>query len=159
GNSGQDLSLRSHGFAPVSFPADYPGVLSVAAVTADGAVARFSSDNLSVQVAAPGVNVPAEGQDGKYWLVSGSRPGCAPVAGAAALIKSRYPGLAPSLVDQALTTTARNGSARYDAKSGGFGTVDVAAALREAGELAAQRPGKSPEAASGQFGGGPAGVP
>jgi subtilisin family serine protease len=159
GNSGQDLSLRSHGFAPVSFPADYPGVLSVAAVAADGAVAGFSSDNLSVQVAAPGVNVPAEGRDGQYWLVSGTSPACALVAGAAALIKSRYPGLAPSLVDQALTSTARNGSGVYDAKNGGFGTVDVAKALHEAGVLAAQRPGKSPEAASGQFGGGSAGVP
>jgi len=159
GNSGQDLQLRSHGFAPVSFPADYPGVLSVAAVSADGAVASFSSDNLSVQVAAPGVNVPAEGRDGQYWLVSGTSPACALVAGAAALIKSRYPGLAPSLVDQALTSTARNGSGGYGTNKGGFGTVDAAAALREAGVLAAQRPGKSPEAASGQFGGGSAGVP
>ncbi|HEX9553986.1 MAG TPA: S8 family serine peptidase, partial [Streptosporangiaceae bacterium] len=44
---------------PYSFPADYPGVIGVAAVTQAGQPAYFSSENLSVQVAAPGVNVPA----------------------------------------------------------------------------------------------------
>src|SRR5262249_38822040 len=96
--------------------------------------------------------VPAQGRDGGYWLVSGTSPACALVAGVAALIKSRYPGLAPELVDKALTSTARHGSGGYDAKTG-FGTVDAAAALREAGGLAAPRPGKSPVAASATFGG------
>jgi hypothetical protein len=157
GNSGQDLQPHSDGFAPVSFPAEYPGVLSVGAVNADGAVASFSSGNLSVQVAAPGVDVPAEGRDGNYWLVSGTSPACALVAGVAALIKAKYPGLSPVLVDQALTTTARSGSG-YNPKTG-FGTVDAAAALRAAGQLTGQRGGKSPEASSGLFGGGPAAVP
>jgi len=73
GNSGNQASARAQGHAPLSFPADYPGVLSVAAVGQNGAPAGFSSDNLSVQVAAPGVQVPAQGQDGGYWLVSGGR--------------------------------------------------------------------------------------
>jgi subtilisin family serine protease len=153
GNSGQNDAQNANGFAPVSFPAEYPGVLSVGAVNEAGAVASFSSDNLSVQVAAPGVNVPAQGRDGGYWLVSGTSPACALVAGVAALIKSRYPGLAPELVDKALASTARHGSGSgYDAKTG-FGTVDAAEALRAAGVLAAQRPGKSPVAASVTFGG------
>lgn len=155
GNSGQDDQARSKGLAPVSFPAEYPGVLSVAAVSEEGSVASFSSDNLSVQVAAPGVDVPAEGRDGGYWLVSGTSPACALVAGVAALIKSRYPGLSPELVDDALTSTA-SGSG-YNPKTG-FGTVDAAAALRAAARLAAAKPGSSPETSSGQFGGGPAAV-
>src|ERR1035437_5367984 len=57
------------------------------------------------RVAAPGVSVPAQGRDGQYWSVSGTSPACALVAGVAALIKSRYPGLAPDLVATALTTT------------------------------------------------------
>jgi hypothetical protein len=151
--------LHSHGYAPVSFPAEYPGVLSVAAVNADGAVASFSSDNLSVQVAAPGVDIPAEGRDGQYWLVSGTSPACALVAGVAALIKSRYPGLSPVLVDQVLTSTAHAGAGNgYNAKTG-FGTVDATAALAAAGNLASERPGKSPEATSAHFGGGPAAIP
>jgi subtilisin family serine protease len=153
GNSGQNDAQNANRFAPVSFPAEYPGVLSVGAVNETGAVAGFSSDNLSVQVAAPGVNVPAQGRDGGYWLVSGTSPACALVAGVAALIKSRYPGLAPALVDKALTSTARHGAGSgYDAKTG-FGTVDAAKALHAAGLLAAQRPGRSPVSASAAFGG------
>ncbi len=153
GNSGQNDAQNAGRFAPVSFPAEYPGVLSVGAVNETGAVAKFSSDNLSVQVAAPGVNVPAQGRDGGYWLVSGTSPACALVAGVAALIKSRYPGLTPALVDKALTSTARHGSQiGYDAQTG-FGTVDAAKALQAAGSLAAQRPGRSPVSASGTFGG------
>jgi subtilisin family serine protease len=125
--------------APESFPANYPGVISVGAVDSSGAVAGFSSDNLSVQVAAPGVSVPAQGRDGQYWWVSGTSPACALVAGVAALIKSRYPGLAPDLVASALTsTTTDRPSGGYDSQVG-FGIVDAAAALARAGKLAGAR--------------------
>jgi len=54
GNSGDQAGSSRADQAPESFPADYPGVISVGAVNPDGTVARFSSNNLSVQVAAPG---------------------------------------------------------------------------------------------------------
>jgi subtilisin family serine protease len=61
------------------------------------------------------------------------------VAGVAALIKSRYPGLAPDLVATALTSTTTDRPARgYDSQVG-FGIVDAAAALAKAGELAGAR--------------------
>src|SRR5271154_3884644 len=66
GNSGSPVGTYHDGQAPESFPADYPGVISVGAVNSSGRVAGFSSDNLSVQVAAPGVSVPAQGRDGQY---------------------------------------------------------------------------------------------
>ena len=140
GNSGGPGSSGRHTGAPESFPASYPGVISVGAVDANAAVAAFSSDNLSVQVAAPGVSVPAQGRQGQYWLVSGTSPACALVAGVAALIKSRYPGLAPDLVASAMTSTAshRPGDG-YDSQIG-FGIVDAAAALTRAGQLAGDRP-------------------
>ena len=87
-------------------------MISVGAVNAAGAVAGFSSDNLSVQLAAPGVSVPAQGRDGQYWWVSGTSPACALVAGVAALIKSKYPDLAPNLVATALTSTTTSGQPR-----------------------------------------------
>jgi subtilisin family serine protease len=159
GNSGDTASARRHGYAPLSFPADYPGVIGVAAVDAGGGAAGFSSDNLSVQVAAPGVNIPAQGRDGQYWLVSGTSPACALVAGAAALIKSRYPGLAPDLVARALTSTTRyRPAAGYD-KQVGFGTVDAAAALSAAGQLSAQRAARPGVTSAADFGGGPSAVP
>ena len=161
GNSGEQTGSGGNGQAPESYPADYPGVISVGAVKADGAVADFSSDNYSVKIAAPGVNVPAQGRDGGYWLVSGTSPACALVAGVAALIKSRYPRLAPYLVARAMTstTTDRPGD-RYDSQVG-FGVVDAAAALTEAGQLWHDRdkPGSTGVATAVRFGGGPGAIP
>ena len=158
GNSGGSSSAQ-HGNAPYSFPADYPGVLGVGAVSQTGLPAGFSSDNLSVQVAAPGVRVPAQGRDGQYWLVSGTSPACALTAGVAALIKSVYPTLAPALVMQAITeSTSNRPHGGYDEQVG-FGTVDATAALKMAGRLAhGQHTGRG-VAAAAQFGGGTEAIP
>jgi Subtilase family len=159
GNSGDTASALSTGQAPYSFPADYPGVLGVGAVTQAGSAASFSSNNLSVEVAAPGVKVPAQGRDGQYWLVSGTSPACALTAGVAALIKSRYPHLSPALVDQAITSTAQNPPPQgYDDRVG-FGTVDAAAALTAAATLSRDvSTGRGVKVAT-HFGGGAAAVP
>jgi subtilisin family serine protease len=174
GNSGDAPGARRRGHAPYSFPAEYPGVLSVAAVDQNGTPAGFSSDNLSVQVAAPGVRVPAQGRDGMYWLVSGTSPACALTAGVAALIRSSYPGLPPSAVGDAITSTTTNRPAGGYDKEVGFGTVDAAAALAEAARLSAQNikgsgaaraalrrtSAAAPGLGTGShFGGGPAAVP
>jgi len=159
GNSGNAAPAGATGQAPYSFPADYPGVLGVAAVSRSGSPAGFSSDNLSVQVAAPGVNVPAQGRDGQYWLVSGTSPACALTAGVATLIKARFPGLAPALVVQAITSSTQNRpSGGYDNKIG-FGTVDAAAALTAAAKLAVQSRSQAGAATTLHFGGGAAAVP
>jgi len=132
GNSGDSSFARTHSYAPYSFPADYPGVLAVGAANSDGSPAGFSSDNLSVQVTAPGVNVPAQGRDGQYWEVSGTSPACALVAGVAALVKASYPRLSPALVGQAIISTTRDRPRHgYDQRVG-FGMVDAAASLSEA---------------------------
>jgi type VII secretion-associated serine protease mycosin len=158
GNSGAPAGTSDTDMAPVSFPADYPGVISVGAVNEAGAVANFSSDNLSVQVAAPGVGVLAQGRDGQYWSVSGTSPACALVAGVAALIKSRYPHLAPKLVARALTSTTTSRPAGGYNSQVGFGIVDAAAALAKAGKLAGDPPAPAGIAAAVRFGGGPAAV-
>jgi hypothetical protein len=158
GNSG-GASSGTHGNAPYSFPADYPGVLGVGAVAQNGLPAGFSSDNLSVQVAAPGVRVPAQGRDGQYWLVSGTSPACALTAGVAALIKSVYPALAPALVVQAITSSTSNKpQGSYDEEVG-FGTVDATAALKIAGRLARDRGTGRGFVAAAKFGGGTAAIP
>jgi subtilisin family serine protease len=158
GNSGAPAGTSDTDMAPESFPADYPGVISVGAVNGTGAVAGFSSDNLSVQVAAPGVGVLAQGRDGQYWSVSGTSPACALVAGVAALIKSRYPHLAPKLVARALTSTTTGRPAGGYNSRVGFGIVDAAAALAKAGKLAGDPPAPAGITAAARFGGGPAAV-
>lgn len=162
GNSGGNDTQHasgSPGLAPISFPAEYPGVIGVGAVTIDGTPASFSSGNLSVQVAAPGKGVPAQGRNGLYYTVDGTSPACALVAGVAALLKSSYPSISPALVREALTTTAQQSpSGSYDVHTG-FGIVDADAALVKAGQLMRERPQGPQVALDTHFGGGPAAVP
>ena len=165
GNSGdndEQHTARSgdHGWAPVSFPAEYPGVLSVGAVNSDKQPTSFSSGNLSVKVAAPGEGVPAQGRNGLYYTVNGTSPACALVAGVAALIKSKYPSISPAEVTEALTTTAQQpmSGGSYNVLTG-FGIVNADAALVEAGKLAGARPAGSQVSLATHFGGGVAAIP
>ena len=162
GNSGDNdaqHAAQSSRLAPVSFPAEYPGVLGVGAVTYGGQPASFSSGNLSVQVAAPGKGVPAQGRNGLYYTVDGTSPACALVAGIAALIESRYPGISPALVTQAMTGTAlQNPPGGYNVLTG-FGIVDASAALAKAGQLMKERHQGSQVPLDTHFGGGAAAEP
>jgi subtilisin family serine protease len=149
------------GQAPYSFPANYPGVLAVAALTESGQLAGYSSHNLSVQVAAPGSSVPAQGRDGRYWIVTGTSPACALTAGVAALVKARYGNLTDSQVIDAITsstTPASRPAGGYNDEVG-FGEVNAAAALSAAGRIAASGPPASGFTATAHFGGGVAAIP
>jgi subtilisin family serine protease len=162
GNSGDNdtkHAARSASLAPVSFPAEYPGVLGVGAVTGTGQPASFSSGNLSVRVAAPGKSVPAQGRNGLYYTVDGTSPACALVAGVAALIESKYPTISPALVTQAMTSTAQqSGPGGYDVLTG-FGIVDANAALAKAGQLMKERHQGSQVPLDAHYGGGAAAEP
>jgi hypothetical protein len=162
GNSGDNDT--QHGtsnpdIAPVSFPAEYPGVLSVGAVTIDSLPATFSSGNLSVQIAAPGKGVPAQGRDGLYYTVDGTSPACALVAGVAALLKSKYPKISPAQVTEALTTTAQQSPSGSYSVLTGFGIVDAEAALVKAGQLMQVKATGSQVSTAAHFGGGPTAIP
>jgi type VII secretion-associated serine protease mycosin len=158
GNSGNKASNRAQAHAPYSYPADYPGVLAVAAVNKAGSPAYFSSDNLSVQVAAPGVRVLAQGNNGQYWLVNGTSPACALTAGVAALIKAVHPGMSSALVVRAIEVSAQHPPGGYNDRVG-FGTVDAVAALTAANRLAKYVPAGRGIATSTHFGGGRAAIP
>ena len=160
GNS-EDLAGADDGSAPYSFPANYPGVLGVAAVNSSGQVASFSSQNLSVQVAAPGDRVPAQGRDGNYWYVSGTSPACALTAGVVALIKAKYPQLTDSQVITAITSSTTPSSrppGGYNEQIG-FGVVNAADALTAAGRLASAAPPRAGVPLTDHFGGGLSAIP
>ncbi|GAA3129778.1 type VII secretion-associated serine protease mycosin [Planomonospora alba] len=158
GNDGDDTYAAREDTSFWSFPAGYPGVIGVGAVDRSGRPAPFSSDNLSVMVAAPGVDVPVALPGGGYEPSDGTSSAAALVAGVAALIKAEHPQATPDVVARALTSTAGSVSAGYD-EHVGFGVVDAGRALARAGELtAAARP--APVADDHRFGGGePAGEP
>ena len=160
GNSGRAAPRTGTRQAPYSFPADYPGVLGVGAVNSGEHVSSFSSENLSVQVAAPGVKIPAAGRDGQYWYVSGTSPACALTAGIVADIKAKYPTLTDSQVISAIagsTTRSTRPRSGWDDQVG-FGVVNAAAALTAAGHLAAEPQPSAGVAAAAHFGGGPAAI-
>ncbi|MFD0683105.1 S8 family serine peptidase [Actinomadura fibrosa] len=139
GNGGADRTARRGGHTEYSYPASFPGVVSVAAVDAEGRHADFSNRNSAVVVSAPGVQIIGAGPDGGYWIGDGTSPATAFVSGVAALIRSRHPGLAPALVTQAIVASARDRPARGYDLGVGFGRVDAYAALTASDALAGAR--------------------
>ncbi|RBQ18721.1 serine protease [Spongiactinospora rosea] len=123
------------GFAPYSYPAAFPGVVSVGAADRGLRRASFSNFNPSVLVAAPGVDILGAGPGDEYWVGRGTSQASAMVSGVAALIKAKYPKMSPALVVQALTSgTNKRPSDGYDTGMG-FGVVSAAGALAEAGRI------------------------
>ncbi|MET7328784.1 S8 family serine peptidase [Nonomuraea sp. NPDC005650] len=134
GNDG-DRKIDSD-FAPYSYPAAFPGVVSVGATDRTLSRATFSNWNSSVLVAAPGVDIMGAGPGDEYWVGRGTSQATALVSGVAALIKAKYPGMSPPLVARALTISATDRPpGGYDTGTG-FGVVNAARALSEAGKLA-----------------------
>ncbi|MFI6818451.1 S8 family serine peptidase [Nonomuraea sp. NPDC050328] len=139
GNDGTSAYAKQNRTSYWTFPAGYSGVIGVSAVDRMGRGAPFSSDNLSVTVAAPGMGVPVAKRSGGYTTADGTSPSAALVAGVAALIKSRHPEMRPEIVAQALVASTKGRPLTgYDDKIG-FGVVDAAAALAAADRLAGQQ--------------------
>ncbi|MEV0998460.1 S8 family serine peptidase [Nonomuraea sp. NPDC050202] len=123
-------------FAPYSYPAAFPGVVSVGATDRRLRRASFSNWNSSVLVAAPGVDIMGAGPGDEYWVGRGTSQATALVSGVAALIKARYPDMSPPLVARALAAGATDRPpGGYDTATG-FGVVNAARALTEASRLA-----------------------
>ncbi|GAA4597194.1 type VII secretion-associated serine protease mycosin [Planotetraspora phitsanulokensis] len=135
GDGGQSAYTRQNGTSYWRFPAGYPGVVGVGSLDRQGRKTASSSDNLSVLVAAPGADVPVVLPGGKHGVASGTGASSALVAGIAALIKAKYPNMAPELVSRALSSTSHpSPNAGYD-DNVGFGEVDAGAAVAKAAEL------------------------
>ncbi|MFP5069742.1 type VII secretion-associated serine protease mycosin [Pseudonocardia nantongensis] len=108
-------------------PALYDGVLAVGAVDARDRPAPFSVSGPWVDVAAPGVDLPAPtGPDGA--VVSGTSYAVPLVAGTAALLRERFPMLTPRQVADRIRATARPPAAGRDDRVGD-GVLDPAVAL------------------------------
>ncbi|RMI38013.1 serine protease [Actinomadura harenae] len=127
------------GSAPFTYPASFPGVISVAAVDSAGRHAGFSNRNSAVVLSAPGVRIIGAGPGDQYWIGDGTSPATAFVSGIAALIRSRHPKMPPALVAQALVEGARSRPSRGYDLGVGFGPVNAAAALDASDSLAGAR--------------------
>jgi subtilisin family serine protease len=120
-----------------NFPAAYPGVISVGAFDGNIMKAPFSSHQPYVTLTAAGDGMIAEVPPNTYAPVSSTSAASAVVTGIVALIKSKFPELAPAQVTRALIrgTVIRPPGGMADGS--GHGTVDAARALAAAAAIAA----------------------
>ena len=115
GNSFDDVPTpQDPEFKCVNSPANSPGVLAIGAVNANNVIAPFSSrgtgccgvGNNPVSLVAPGVSINSTILGNAYGLKSGTSMACPHVAGAAALVKQRFPAFNPAQIRAKLMNTA-----------------------------------------------------
>jgi subtilisin family serine protease len=120
---------------PLSYPASYPHVLTVAATNERGDVASFSSQSYEVDLAAPGVHIPvAEDSTGPngYAKASGTSFSAPIVAGAAAWVWTLRPDLDNTQLFEVMRMSARDLAPLGFDRGTGFGILDIPRALAQA---------------------------
>ncbi|MFI6227893.1 type VII secretion-associated serine protease mycosin [Micromonospora echinospora] len=125
----------------VGYPARHPGVVAVGGVDREGNHAAVSVTGREIDVVAPATDIYSTSMDGKYRKGTGTSNSTAIVAGAVALIRSRYPELPATEVVHRLTATAIDKGPPGRDDQYGYGVIDLVAALTaDVPPLAAQSP-------------------
>ncbi|MET7833590.1 type VII secretion-associated serine protease mycosin [Micromonospora sediminicola] len=115
--------------ASVGYPASEPGVIAVGGIDRTGAHASASVSGPEIDVVAPAVDIYSTSYGGKYSKGTGTSSATAIVAGAAALIRSKYPNLPAAEVAHRLTATAVDKGPPGRDDQYGYGVIDLVAAL------------------------------
>ena len=116
-----------------NYPARHPRVLSVGATEKDARrLAGFSNYGRLVNVFAPGEDILTTGSGNAYVLLSGTSYSAPLVAGAAALVKTRFPTMGPDALREHIRLTSDNMDAHNPALAGqlGRGFVNARAAVQ-----------------------------
>ncbi|MEU7995701.1 type VII secretion-associated serine protease mycosin [Micromonospora sp. NPDC049060] len=113
----------------VAYPAREPGVIAVGGIDQAGQHAAISTTGAEVDLAAPAVDIYSTSVGGKYRKATGTSGATAIVAGAVALIRSKYPYLPASEVAHRLTATAIDKGPPGRDDEYGHGVIDLVAAL------------------------------
>lgn len=113
----------------IGYPAKYPGVLAVGATERDGRLAPVTVTGKEMMLVAPGVGIISTDSIGGYRRGSGTSDSTAIVAGAAALVRSRFPKLSAAEVVHRLTATATDMGPPGRDSTYGFGALNLVAAL------------------------------
>ncbi|WP_432903241.1 type VII secretion-associated serine protease mycosin [Micromonospora matsumotoense] len=113
----------------VGYPAAYPGVVAVGGTSQYGKHASISVSGPEIDVVAPAVDIYSTSINGKYRKGTGTSDATAIVAGAAALVRSKYPYLPAAEVVHRLTATAVDKGPPGRDDEYGYGVIDLVAAL------------------------------
>lgn len=113
----------------VGYPASEPDVVAVGGVDRDGNHAEVSVTGPQIDLVAPAVDIYSTSIDGKYRKGTGTSDATAIVAGAVALIRSKYPHLPAREVVHRLTATAVDKGPPGRDDEYGYGVIDIVAAL------------------------------
>jgi membrane-anchored mycosin MYCP len=109
----------------ISYPADYPGVIAVAAVNSSAVPVNAAGKGARVDLAAPGTALVSVRPRGPGDIVgNGAALATAFVAGTAALVRSYYPHLSAAGVVHRLEVTADQPGTALPDPQVGYGTVD-----------------------------------
>lgn len=113
----------------VEYPASDTDVIAVGGIDRNGDHAAISVSGPEIDVVAPAVDIYSTGINGGYRVGTGTSDATAIVAGAAALIRSRYPNLPAQEVAHRLTATAIDKGPPGRDDEYGYGVIDLVAAL------------------------------
>ncbi|MFD0782852.1 type VII secretion-associated serine protease mycosin [Micromonospora azadirachtae] len=113
----------------VAYPASEDAVIAVGGVGRSGSYAEVSVQGPEIDLVAPAVDIYSTSYDGKYSKGTGTSGATAIVAGAVALIRSKYPYLPAREVVHRLTATAIDKGPPGRDDEYGYGVIDIVAAL------------------------------
>jgi type VII secretion-associated serine protease mycosin len=113
----------------VAYPAAYPGVVAAAGTDEHGNHAAVSVTGPQLVLAAPATDIVQPYPDHKYSVGTGTSLSTAIIAGAAALVRSRFPKLSATEVIHRLTAAATDKGAPGRDDEYGYGLLNIVAAL------------------------------
>jgi thermitase len=120
----------NEGASRVSYPAGYPQVIAVGAITEAMTRASFSNYGSNMDLMAPGTHIYSTKPTDSYQFLDGTSTATPFVAGVAALMLSANPGLTPAEIRTNMNLTADDiGSTGWDVFTG-WGVVNAYNAVK-----------------------------
>jgi subtilisin family serine protease len=118
-----------NGGGTVVEPTVFPGVLGVGSVDRNDRITSFSNHGEQVDLVTYGIGIPVARPRDRYDVANGTSDSSALVAGAAALLRSRYPDMSAAEVVDRLTGTATDRGPKGRDDRYGAGELNLIAAL------------------------------
>jgi len=117
------------GVAQEIYPAAYPDVIGVGAISEGDSIWQYSNRGKHIDVVAPGVNVISTSLESGYAVASGTSAAAPVVSAMAALLATERPDLSASVIARIIQQSARDLGDNGRDNVYGSGAIDVQAGL------------------------------